>query len=224
MGQDIPPAPPEAEVIRLARKATGMTAEDAAAASKAHAPSGRGVGSTYWLDVERGRGGRRGEQVPIRASDRALAAMARAVGVEPRHLTGAGREDAARVLEEMLRRERRPAAARMPATHLPAAEAFARQMGVDPDDPSDPWAAPVRNEIKAAKEMHGSGVTGSQVFHGRPWSYIEAGIWDDRRLSEDSKILAIASMRAQRAQYEAGRSGTAGLGSRVTTGGALSAR
>src|ERR1700749_366507 len=99
MGQDIPAAPPEAEVIRLARKASGMTAEDAAAASKTHDPLGKGVSATYWRDVERGYGGRRGRRVPARASDRTLAAMARVIGIRPAQLTEAGREDAARVLE-----------------------------------------------------------------------------------------------------------------------------
>src|SRR5437879_6113997 len=61
MGQDIPPAPPEAEVIRLAREATGMTAQSAAEASKAQDPAGRGISAAYWRDVERGHGGRRGE-------------------------------------------------------------------------------------------------------------------------------------------------------------------
>ena len=82
-----------------------MTAEDAAAASKAHDPGGKGVSATYWRDIERGRGGRRGQQVSTRASDRILAAMARVVGVMPPQLTAAGREDGARVLEEILRRE-----------------------------------------------------------------------------------------------------------------------
>jgi hypothetical protein len=100
---DMPPAPPEAEVIRLARNATGMSAQSAAEATKAH--GARGVSATYWRDVERGHGGRRGQQVAVKASDRALAAMARVVGVTPDQLTGSGREGAARVLEEILRRE-----------------------------------------------------------------------------------------------------------------------
>ena len=104
MSPEIPPAPPEADVIRLARKAADMTAEGAAEATRAH--DGKGISATYWRDVERGRGGRRGRQVPVRASDRVLAAMARVVGVTPAQLTGAGREDAARVLDEALRRER----------------------------------------------------------------------------------------------------------------------
>ena len=98
-----PDVPPEAEVIRLAREAMDMTAQRAAEASRAH--DGKGVSAAYWRDVERGYGGRRGQRVPTRASARALAAMARVVGVVPPQLASAGREDAARVLEEVLRRE-----------------------------------------------------------------------------------------------------------------------
>ena len=120
MSPDIQPAPPEAEVIRLARLAADMTAEDAAQASRAH--DGKGVSAAYWRDVERGRGGRRGQAVPVRASDRALAAMARVVGVTPAQLAGQGREDAARVLGEILRRE-----GRAPATSPGARGAARRQ-------------------------------------------------------------------------------------------------
>jgi hypothetical protein len=95
-------------VIRLAREAMDMTAQDAAEASRAR--DGKGVSAAYWRDVERGHGGRRGQRVPTRASARALAAMARVVGVRPAQLAGAGREDAARVLEEILRREGPPRA------------------------------------------------------------------------------------------------------------------
>src|SRR5580693_4763055 len=105
-----PDIPPEAEVIRLAREAMDMTAQDAAEASRAR--DGKGVSAAYWRDVERGHGGRRGQRVPTRASARALAAMARVVGVVPAQLAEAGRGDAARVLEEILRREGQPPAAR----------------------------------------------------------------------------------------------------------------
>jgi hypothetical protein len=87
-----------------------MTAQDAAEASRAR--DGKGVSAAYWRDVERGHGGRRGQRVPTRASARALAAMARVVGVVPAQLAEAGRGDAARVLEEILRREGQPPAAR----------------------------------------------------------------------------------------------------------------
>jgi hypothetical protein len=102
MSHEAPETPPEADVIRLARKAAGLTAESAARATK---EGGRkGIGATYWRDVERGHGWRRGERVTARAADETLAVMALVVGATPPQLTEAGREDAARVLEEMLRR------------------------------------------------------------------------------------------------------------------------
>jgi hypothetical protein len=126
-----PEIPPEAEVIRLAREAMDMTAQDAAEASRAR--DGKGVSAAYWRDVERGHGGRRGRQVPTRASARALAAMARVVGVVPAQLAGAGREDAARVLAEILRREGRAAPALAVAPSSPVtAEDLIREALDDP--------------------------------------------------------------------------------------------
>ena len=49
-----PDMPPEADVIRLAREAMDMTAQDAAEASRAR--DGKGVSAAYWRDVERGYG------------------------------------------------------------------------------------------------------------------------------------------------------------------------
>jgi hypothetical protein len=119
MSPDIPAAPPEADVIRLARDAAGMTAQSAAEATRTH--DAKGVSAAYWRDVERGSGGRRGQRVATRASARALAAMARVVGVMPAQLAAANREDAARVLEEILRREQ-PIATAPPATPEPPLE------------------------------------------------------------------------------------------------------
>jgi transcriptional regulator with XRE-family HTH domain len=100
--------PPEARLIRTAREAVGMTAARAAEATKG------AVSATYWRDIERGHGGRRGQQVPARASARLLAAMAHVTGVTPEQLAGAQREDAARVLAEILRREDAPPVASVP--------------------------------------------------------------------------------------------------------------
>jgi len=122
-----PDIPPEAEVIRLAREAMDMTAQRAAEASRAD--NARGVSAAYWRDVERGYGGRRGRRVPTRASARALAAMARVVGILPSQLTAAGREDAARVLEEILRREHGTISQVHPAAPEPSLETAA-----DPGD------------------------------------------------------------------------------------------
>lgn len=82
--------------------------------------------------------------------------------------------------------------------------AFARTMGIDPDDPADAWLRPVRQEIADAIMTYGAGASGKQIFHGQPASRIEAQIWDDRRASRQSKELFIAAMRANRAAYEDG--------------------
>lgn len=100
MEPDTPAPPPEARRIRTAREAAGMTAAQAA-----HASEGA-VSATYWRDVERGYGGRRGQQAPARASARLLAVMARVTGVAPDELAADQREDAARVLTEIQRRDR----------------------------------------------------------------------------------------------------------------------
>jgi hypothetical protein len=105
MDPDIPPAPPEAKVIKLAREAAGLTIQAASEKSRHLDPEGKGVSPVYWGSVERGTGGRRGQKVPARASAMKLALMGRTTGVEPRHLAEAGRPDAARVLDEILRRE-----------------------------------------------------------------------------------------------------------------------
>lgn len=107
---------------------------------------------------------------------------------------------------------------------LPAAENFARSMGIDPADPADPVILAVRQEVNRAELEHGEGVAGEKVFHGQSWSHIEADIWDDPGISRESKVLAVAGLRVDRAQHQAGHSGTAGLASAVTTGSALSSR
>lgn len=103
----------------------------------------------------------------------------------------------------------------IPARPLPVAVNSARAVGIDPDDPNDSWVRPVREQVEAARHIHGPDVTGSQVFFGGPGSNYESGLWDDRRLNEESRILAIATVRAWAARDEAarnpGRSGRAGL-------------
>lgn len=119
MSPDVPSVPPEAEVIRLARMTARLTPAEAAA--KVRAAGGK-ISDAYWRDTERGRGGRRGQPVPSRASDEKLAQMAHAVGVTPERLRAAARshpegeararvvESAARVLGEMQRRDAAAAA------------------------------------------------------------------------------------------------------------------
>ena len=111
----LPEPPPEAELIKTAREGGGMTAAEAARRA------GRAVSAGYWRDVERGWGYRRGERAAAKASARVLAAMARVTGVTPGQLDGVKREDAARVLREVLRREGevRGETARAPVTAVP---------------------------------------------------------------------------------------------------------
>lgn len=131
MEPETPAAPPEARLIRTAREAAGMTATQAAQAT------GGAISATYWRDVERGYGGRRGQRAAARASDMTLAAMARVTGVTPEQLIGARREEAARVLAEILRREGRPAPAEVPQP--PGAVLAAADTPVS--DPQDDAAA-----------------------------------------------------------------------------------
>ena len=106
------PAPLEAELIKRARLAARLGVDDAVARVRA---AGGQISPAYWRDVERGHGGRRGQRVPARAREGTLAQMAHAVGVTPAQLAGAGRGDAAQVLEEIQRREpAQPPAGREP--------------------------------------------------------------------------------------------------------------
>ena len=198
MSHDITPVPPEAAVIRLARLALGMTAESAAAASRAHGSGG--VSAAYWRDVERGQGGRRGQRVPTRASARALAAMARTVGVTPAELTAAGREDAARVLEEARRRE--GAAIPLPPAVAPRRDRRLPVLDVDDEEALRPFVLSVRRDLLAAAGLQlGPGrevpdlpeveelissLPGSRIFRAdyevRIWDTIVLNAWEKRRL------------------------------------------
>jgi hypothetical protein len=104
-------------------------------------------------------------------------------------------------------------AGRMPLPALldnipPRVEKFARDLGVDPADPADPVLTPLRGEIDDAEAVHGEDADGAQVFSGQPWSGTEAVLWDDRGLGREAKIVIIATTRAERVRYEAGRNGT----------------
>lgn len=211
---EMPSARPEGALLRLARDAAGISIPEAVRRS--------GVSKARWSQVESGTETRNGVTRPVQAKAGTLARMARAVGITPERLESEGqRPDAAKVLREILAQD---AAAPVAAAPSPA-EDFARQMGVDPSDPDDPWLRSVRRDIAAAVMAHGAGATGAQVFRGHPGSDIEAMLWDAPGLSQEGKEQAIAAMRADRARYEASRpgdaSGTAGLGRRAA---ALAAR
>jgi hypothetical protein len=103
--ETLPPAPPEAELIRLAREALGMKASAAARRMAETCPPDAAITAGYWRDIERGAGGRRGQRVTVRASDSTLAHMAVVVGVTPERLEKAGREKAAAILREIHSRD-----------------------------------------------------------------------------------------------------------------------
>jgi hypothetical protein len=128
MEPEAPAPPPEALLIRTAREAVGMTATQAAAATQG------AVSATYWRDVERGYGGRRGKRAAARASARLLAAMAHITRVTPDQLAKVKREDAARVLTEILRREGGSDPAEVPAVPRNPFAAFASQFSEPEDD------------------------------------------------------------------------------------------
>lgn len=92
---DRPQPPPEATLIRLARKAAGIKAPAAAEVA--------GISAARWSQVETGYESRLGRYKPVRARDSTLAHMAYAVGVTAERLEETGRPDAAEVLREILR-------------------------------------------------------------------------------------------------------------------------
>lgn len=113
-----PPAPPpEAEIIRVARLARGLSPETAAKRTTVRLGGGR------WRHIEQGYT-RRVPYTPTIAPAKTLAHMARVVGVQPQQLVDAGREDAAEILREIRRQEA--------ADEQPTAPADPRvQMAVD---------------------------------------------------------------------------------------------
>lgn len=90
--------PPEAELIRLARMAKGVSPEAAAELAPIR------LGGARWRHIERGFEPKRPPK-PVRAPDKTLAHMARVVGVSPERLVEAGRAVAAEVLREIIRQE-----------------------------------------------------------------------------------------------------------------------
>lgn len=90
--------PAEADLIRVARLARGLSPETAADLAPIR------LGGARWRHIERGYEPKKPPK-PVRAPDKTLAHMARVVGVSPERLAEAGRETAAEVLREILRQE-----------------------------------------------------------------------------------------------------------------------
>ncbi|MFI1030777.1 hypothetical protein [Streptomyces sp. NPDC020951] len=90
--------PAEADLIRVARMARGISPETAAELTPIR------LGGARWRHIERGYEPKRPPK-RVRAPDKTLAHMARAVGVTPERLEEADRSVAADILREILRQE-----------------------------------------------------------------------------------------------------------------------
>ena len=184
------PAPPEGKLIRAAReRAIPKLSIRAAAASL-------GISPEHWGNIERGYKSVSAdkEPLPVEASPDLLAKIGRLLGITPSQMETEGeRPDAAEVMRC--------------SAPLPVAVNSAVAAGLDPDDPHDPWLSAIRQQVAAARLIHGDDVTGSQIFFGTPSSSYEAGLWDDKRFNEESRVILIALQRAYRARDEAGRQG-----------------
>lgn len=90
-----PEAPAEAELIRLARQARGLSPDEAAERTPIRIKGFR------WRQIEKGWKGKVGTSERAIAPDKTLAHMAYTVGVTPSRLAEAGREKAAAILREI---------------------------------------------------------------------------------------------------------------------------
>lgn len=90
-----PKPPPEADLIRLARQARGLSTDEAAERTPVRIKGFR------WRQIENGFKGKPGASDPVKAPAKTLAHMAYTVGVAPARLVEADREDAAKILREI---------------------------------------------------------------------------------------------------------------------------
>lgn len=195
-----PEQPPEGKLISAAADRMDLSIREAAKRT--------GISYGRWRQIVTGyQNVSPGSFAEVRAPAKTLARMARTVRITPEQMETEG--------------QRPDVAAIMRSVPIPAAVNSAIAAGINPDNPDDPWIRTVTEDIQAAWEIHGEDATGAQVFNGAPESSTEALIWDDKRLSEESKLLGIATLRAWRHRDEAGkkdsgRSGHAGLAPLVT--------
>lgn len=142
-----PEPPAEGELIRVARLAKGLSAEDAAALAQVK------LGAARWRQIERGYKTR---DEPVQAPPRTLAHMAYVVGVTPEQLDSVGRQKAAEILREILRRSDSNAPRSTP-TLSPDEEVFrrmvtavAKELGLKPEV-SDEIMRRVRQDLERAQ-------------------------------------------------------------------------
>lgn len=95
---DLQPPPPEADLIRVARLARGLSPEKAAELAPIR------LGGARWRHIERGYEPKK-PPLRVRAPDKTLAHMAHVVGVSPERLDEVDRGLAAEILREIIRKE-----------------------------------------------------------------------------------------------------------------------
>lgn len=106
----VPPPSPEAQLIRLAREASGLSPEEAADRTPIRLKGAR------WRQLERGYETR---ERPIKPKAKTLAHMAAVVGLTPERLAESGRQDAASILQEIQLQAAKRNAERSAASEAP---------------------------------------------------------------------------------------------------------
>jgi len=109
---DSPARPPEAELLRRARRRLRLPLREASAAA--------GLSESRLRQIEAGyQTVSKGVQIPTSATDVTLAHLAKAYGITPEELEESGRADGAEVLREILRPQAPAAPALRPVSSPP---------------------------------------------------------------------------------------------------------
>jgi transcriptional regulator with XRE-family HTH domain len=206
---DTPPLPPEASLIGVAREAARLTIPEAARRAR--------ISKARWSQVESGRDG---DKI-ARAKPGTLARMAHVTGITPEDLRTVERADAAKVLEEILRRE-------LPAPVAPAGQYSDGAQPPQPDAASlarfspemlermRPHLATIGVRVESARRarvaaaLDPADASGTEVFPDSPEDAIS---WDNlaRRLPASmhdllpvmlAELLALEELRDNRQQQD----------------------
>jgi hypothetical protein len=194
-------SPPEGQLIRSARDRAIPKLSIPVAAARI------GISPEHWGNIERGykSAGAGREPARVDASPELLAKMAGVVGVMPDQLTEAGREDAARVLVEIMRRDIRPA----PPPTTRRVRDFAL---VEDEEGLRPYISDVRRDLYAvvgAKFPPGQEVQEmpqlEELLATLPGGRVlatgyEAELWDTPEQTQVEKVRMIAILRRMLAE------------------------
>jgi hypothetical protein len=215
-----PEQPPEGRLIADAAERHSLSVREAA----------RRAGLSYgrWRQIVAGyQNVSPGSYAAVHAPAGTLARMAHVVGVTPGELTAAGREDAARALEEI--RQREGAVVLLPTAVVAPRERKLPALALNAEDEAalPPYLASVRRDLYAAAGLHldpGREVPElsevEEVLAALPGALIfgiehEVRIWDFDGLSIDRKKRLIAALRMMSAKAQAPRQRDAILTARI---------